>query len=305
MSSKAETSTKTDLMYEIVYNPDFVPIRSAKVTVKTTLVGGKASYLMKNHVTGIYYEPDDLTNLIWTLTDGKRTVKEIVEEVQKQKPKVKEDDVTGILLFFAEASLLVSSPEQLKKKRFKVVSAFEMDLTLINQSKNFLHSIYNNVRPILKRSLLWATVIFIVLGAALFAVRFVSIFGNKSNFQILGSTAVGFFFYYFVALAPVIAIHEISHGLALVHYGGEPGEMGAGIFYFGPMFYTETTDVWTLEKRHRIMVFLAGNISTLSIGVYIRIYYVFCKVSAACCACSDNGCFLLLQYVLVQLRSSI
>lgn len=69
-----------------------------------------------------------------------------------------------------------------------------------------------------------------------------------------------------MALAPVIAIHEIAHGLALVHFGGQPGEMGAGIFYFGPMFYTETTDAWGLLKRERMMIFLAGNISTLLIG---------------------------------------
>lgn len=272
-----DVPSKTDLMFEIVYNPGFVPIPSAKVNVKTMVVDGKASYLMKNHATGIYYEPDELTNLIWTLTDGKRTVKEIVAEVQNRKPHVKEDDVTGILLFFADANLLVSSLEPLKKKRFKVVSAFEMDFTLIQHSKKFLQSVHTRVRPIFNRPLLWATVIFIILGTVLFAGEFVTIFGNKSNFEILGSTVVGFFFYYFVALAPVIAIHEIAHGLALVHYGGEPGEMGTGLFYFGPMFYTETTDAWTLEKRHRMMIYLAGNISTLLIGSVIAFALLFVK----------------------------
>lgn len=270
-----ETPSKTDLMYEIDYNPAFVPIPSPKVNVKAMVVDGKTTYLMKNHATGIYYGPDELTNLVWTLTDGKRTVKEIVEEVQNHKPKVKENDVIGILLFFAEANLLVSSLEPLKKKRFKVISAFEMDYTLIEQSKRFLQSIHKKMHSILKRPLLWATVIFILVATVLFAGKFASIFGTKSNFQILGSSVVGFFFYYFVALAPVIAIHEIAHGLALVHYGGEPGEMGAGLFYFGPMFYTETTDVWSLEKKHRMMVYLAGNISTLLIGSVVAFAVLF------------------------------
>jgi hypothetical protein len=276
-----DTPSKTDLMYEINYNPAFVPVPSPKVDVKTTVSDGKTSYLMKNHATGIYYEPDELTNLIWTLTDGKRTVKEIVAEAQN-RTKTKEDDISGILLFFADANLLVSS-EQLKKKRFKVVSAFEMDYTLIQQSKDFLQSIHNKMRSILKTPLLWATVIFIILATVLFAGKFASIFGNKSNFQILGSSVVGFFFYYFVALAPVIAIHEIAHGLALVHYGGEPGEMGTGLFYFGPMFYTDTTDAWTLDKKHRMMVYLAGNISTLLIGsvvVFVLLFVVFPQPAA-------------------------
>ena len=138
-------------MYEIVYNSDFVPIPSSEVRVKTMVVDGKTSYLMKNSTTGTYYEPDESTNLIWTLTDGKRTVKQIVEEVQKRNPSTKEDDVTGVLLFFADSNLLVSNAPAPKKKRFKVVSSFEMDYTLIEESKKFLQSIHNKLQKIFRR----------------------------------------------------------------------------------------------------------------------------------------------------------
>jgi len=56
------TPSKTDLMYEVLYNPKFVPFPSPKVNVKTTIVDGKPSYLMKNHATGMYYDLDELTN---------------------------------------------------------------------------------------------------------------------------------------------------------------------------------------------------------------------------------------------------
>mgnify|MGYP001076496897 CR=1 FL=1 len=66
----AETiPSKTDLMYEILYNPKFVLLPSPKVNVKTTVADGKPSYLMKNHATGTYYDLDTLTNLIRKLTD--------------------------------------------------------------------------------------------------------------------------------------------------------------------------------------------------------------------------------------------
>jgi putative peptide zinc metalloprotease protein len=258
--------SKTDLMYEILYNPRFVPLPSPKVNVKTTVVDGKPSYLMKNHATGIYYDLDELTNHIWNITDGKRTVTQIVEEVQRKKPQIKEGTILGILLFFAESNLLVASLEPTPKKRFKVVSAFEIDLSIIEDSNDFLQSVYSKMRPIFKRFLFWTAIAFIILGALLFAGKFVSIFGRKENFEILGSSVVGFFFYYFVALAPVIAIHEIAHGLALVHYGGKPGAIGTGLLYFGPMFYIETTDAWGLNRRDRIMVYLAGGITTLLVG---------------------------------------
>lgn len=274
----ATAPSKTDLMYEILYNPKFVPLPSPKVKVKTTIVNDKPSYLMKNHATGIYYDLDELTNSIWSLTDGKRTAKQIVEEIQRQKPQIQERTILEMLLFFADSNLLASSLEPTRKKRFKVVSPFEIDFTLIEHSNDFVQSIYSKIRPIFKKLLLWVAIIFIIAGTILFASEFVSIYGKKANFEILGSSVVGFFFYYFVALAPVIAIHEMAHALTLVHYGGQAGEMGTGLFYFGPMFYTETTDAWGLSRRDRIMVYLAGNITTLLIGAFLVFALLFVDI---------------------------
>jgi putative peptide zinc metalloprotease protein len=265
-------------MYEIDYNPKFVPIPSPKVNVKSTIVDGKPSFLMKNHATGIYYDLDELTNLIWNVTDGKKTVRDIVKEVQRQKPETKENSVIEILLFFAESNLLTSSLETKQKKRFRAVSPFEIDFTLIKDSHRFVKSLHTRIHPIFKGLLLWISVALIIACAVLFAGRFVSIYGQKSNFEILGSSVVGFFFYYFIALAPIIAIHEIAHAITLVHYGGRAGEMGTGLFYFSPMFYTETTDAWGLSRHDRMMVYLAGNISTLLIGSALFIAYLTVQI---------------------------
>jgi putative peptide zinc metalloprotease protein len=269
----APTQSKTDLMYEILYDPKFTPTPSPSVKVKTVIVDGKPSYVMKNHANGTYYDLDELTNLIWNLTDGKRTVKQIVKETQREKPHVQERTILGTLLFLAESNLLLASVEQTPKKRFRVVSAFEVNLGLVKRSNDFLQSLNKRVQPLFKKSLLWAATVFIVVGFVWFLGDFVSIYGKKANFEILGSSVVGFFFYNFVALGPVIAIHEIAHGLALVHYGGQPGEMGTGLFYFSPIFYIETTDAWGLKRGERMMVYLAGNISTLTIGSALAIIH--------------------------------
>jgi len=265
-------------MYEIDYNPKFVLSHSPKANVKTNIIHGKPNYLMKNHLTGTYYDLDELTNLVWNLVDGKRTVKQIVKEVLRQRPDVRERTVLETLLFFAEAELLMSSFEQAPKKRFRVVSPFEIDFTLIWKSNNFFQSLHKRISLIFKRNLLWIVAILIIVCGAFFASEFVSIYGNKANFEILGSSVVGFFFYYFIALAPVITIHEMAHAVALVHYGGQAGEIGTGLFYFGPMFYAETTDAWSFRRRDRIMVYLAGNTSTLLIGSVLVILHLTLRI---------------------------
>ncbi len=258
--------SRTDLIYEITYDPQFVPQRSSHINVKTTVVEGEPTYIMKNHVTGSYYSLGDLAFQVWNLIDGKRTLVEIAEEMKDVGKVLSVLAVKRSLLFFAEHGCLEAALELPKEKRVRVVSAFEIRIDLLKRSKKLLESIHRAVQPVLWRPLLWVSLAFIIVCGLVFAGRFATIFAEKSNFQILGSSVVGFFFYFSIVLIPVIMVHEIAHGLALVHYGGAPKEVGTGLFYFGPMFYINTTDAWMLPRRQRIMVFLAGPLSTLLIG---------------------------------------
>lgn len=267
------TSSKTDLMYEVEYNPNFIPTRSSRVNVKTMIVQGEPNYVMKNHSTGAYYDLDALSNDIWNLIDGKRTLAEIADEIlAKWGSKIESlntDAVKEVLSFFAESNCLKAAYEPSRKKRVRIVSPFEIDVTLIENSKKALKRVHKAIRPLLKTPLLWIILGFIALNSLAFSGRFTSTFANSENFEILGSTIVGFFFYFFIVLGPAIIIHELAHALTLIHYGGVPGEIGTGLFYFGPMFYVDATDSWMLPKRQRIMVMMAGNISTLMIASII------------------------------------
>ena len=265
--------SKTDLMYEIEYNPDFSPERSKKVNVKTMIVDDQPKYTMKNHSTGTYYDLDEISNSIWNLIDGKRSLQQITEEISamwKDKDKLVDmDTVKEVVSFLAEANCLEAACEGVKKKRVRFISAFEIDVTLIENGEVWLKKISKAVRPFLKNPLLWIALAFIVVNSIAFSGKFVSIFFDAASFRILGSTVVGFFFYTFVVLAPAIVIHELAHAVTLIHYGGMPGEIGTGLFYFGPMFYVDATDSWMLPRRQRIMVMMAGNISTLLIASII------------------------------------
>jgi len=269
-------SSKTDLTYEITYNPRFVPQRFPKVKIRTLLVEGRKTYVLKNSLTGMYYDVDEVSNGIWNLIDGQRTITQINEEITKKWSDIEPNTTMEVIMFLAEAGCLKSAVERAPKKRVRIPSAFEVDVTLVERSKSFLEGIHKIFRPLLRAPLFWGSVAFILICSIVFAGQFTAIFADASSFRVLGSTVVGFFFYSFIVLGPTIAIHEIAHGLALVHYGGTPGEIGTGLFYFGPMFYIDATDSWTLSRRQRIMVMMAGNISTLLIAsAIVAVGYVF------------------------------
>jgi len=267
-------------MYEIGYNPIFVPVRSSRASVRTVVEGKKISHLMHVQRTGQYWDLDSAANLVWKLIDAKRTVHQIAQEAQL-KEKIGEEEVTGSLLFFAENELLVSARDLVEKKRIRVLSSFVTSVTLAWNATRIFGMIHRIIRPFLRRDMFWLTTIIIFLGIVLYSPRFNSTFNDARNFQILGSTVVGFLFYNFVVLAPVIIIHESSHGLALVHYSGRAGEVGTGLFYFGPMFYVDIAEYWSLPRRERMMIMWAGNLSTLLIGSIIVLFRLVVSVPAS------------------------
>jgi len=258
-------------MYEIDYNPDFVPQRSPKINIKTVTIDNEKKYFMKNHETGNLYDLSEFGVDLWNLIDGQRTTRDLTRTLQEVHKDTRAYSVKEALRYYAGEGLLEAVSKEAKKKRVNVISAFMVRVRLIADSNSFVQSVHRVVRPALKRSFLLPVLVLIAVMGIIFAGSFISIFTTKENFEIMGSTVVGFFFYYFIVLAPVIAVHETAHALALVHYGGAPREMGAGLYFFGPMFYVDVTDSWTLNRYERIMVYAAGSIAEMLIASSIMI----------------------------------
>ncbi len=269
--TQARELSKIDLMYEIIYNPKFAPMASPNASIRSMVERGGTIHLMHNQRTGLYYILDGTSNTVWQLIDGKRTVHQILDEAQTSLGKNDPDAVTGSLLFFAENGLLTSADTPVAKKRIKAVSPFTTTLTLLWNGTRMFTAVHRIIRPLLHTLSFWLCMSIILVGVAIFSPRFGQIFQDARNFQILDSTVVGFLFYNFVVLAPVIALHEFSHGVAMVHYGRRAGEVGTGLLYFGPMFYVDTVDYWSLPRRQRIMIMWAGNLATLLVGSTITI----------------------------------
>jgi putative peptide zinc metalloprotease protein len=54
------------------------------------------------------------------------------------------------------------------------------------------------------------------------------------------------------------AFHEIGHAAACRYGGARPGVMGAGLYLVWPVFYTEVSDAYRLDRRSRLRVDLGG-----------------------------------------------
>ena len=63
-------------------------------------------------------------------------------------------------------------------------------------------------------------------------------------------TAYDIWIFWFL-LFIVIGIHEFGHGLTCKYFGGEVPQMGFMLIYFGPAFFTDTTDMHVFDKTSK------------------------------------------------------
>jgi putative peptide zinc metalloprotease protein len=95
----------------------------------------------------------------------------------------------------------------------------------------------------------------IVLGLTVFsAFYFIGDFsfflGRKPS---ANSTVVTLLIYLFS-----LVLHEIGHVVACYRFGVKPRGMGIGIYLFMPVFFTDMSEVWVLNREQRVVTGLGG-----------------------------------------------
>jgi hypothetical protein len=87
---------------------------------------------------------------------------------------------------------------------------------------------------------------------------------------------------FWAILFAVIGIHEFGHGLTCKYFGGEVPRMGFMLIYFGPAFFTDTTDMHVFDKTSkRLWVIFAG----------LWIEMVICALATIAWALAPPGSF--------------
>ncbi len=74
----------------------------------------------------------------------------------------------------------------------------------------------------------------------------------------------------------IVALHELAHGLALVHYGRTTRRAGLKIVFIFPYAFVDTSESYFEPRMHRIVVSAAGPATDFSLAA---LFSVLCAVS--------------------------
>ena len=262
-------SRDVSAIYEILYNPTYRPRASPGAHIEELTVDGEPSFVLMKEPEAEYYDVDNKINTIWRLLDGKKTAKEIYEEAKKTEGTLTEKEVKDTLVSLAEEGVIEGTEPELKRKRVELASAFQLDIHLLKDSSKSLAWLFRVTRSLIRREELPIALGIAALGFLFYYNTFLRIFADPTVFEVAGSTVLGFFFYELLVMLPVYAVHELAHAAVCDYYGAKPREIGTGLYYLAPYFFCDTSDSWRLPKRARIMISLAGPLSTVTIGSFL------------------------------------
>ena len=253
-------------IYELLYNPAYTPQASPDAHIEKLTVEGKPAFVLMKESESAYYDVDETTNTIWNLLDGRKTIREIFDAAKSTHDTLTEKEVREVLVSLAEEGTIKSTEQEIHKKRVEIASAFQIDVHLLEDSSKSLAGLFRVTRKLIKKQELPIGLGIAALGFALFYTSFVQIFADTSILDVGGSALIGLLFYQMVVLLPVYAVHELAHAAVCDYYGAKPRDIGTGLYYLAPFFYCDTSDSWKLSRRARIMICVAGPLSTVVIS---------------------------------------
>jgi putative peptide zinc metalloprotease protein len=232
-------------------------------------------FVLKNAKNKTYMRlsPDEYN--LWSLMDGKKSVKELVVDYFVTYGAFSRNKVTQLVNQLLQNHLLKEEPQhvwtgvnaQLQKRSLLHKISMPAQMLLSQQLK--IPGI-DGIITFIYRSIGWLfyTRPLQVLMAIVSLVGFVLmnlIIKNPDYVLFSGAQPSEIAMFWLAAILPIF-IHELGHALTVKHYGREINAGGLMLYFGLPAAYIDTTDIWLANRRARLNVTWNGPYTGLVIG---------------------------------------
>ena len=79
----------------------------------------------------------------------------------------------------------------------------------------------------------------------------------------------------YVLMLGSLILHELGHASACAYFGARPRAIGFGVYLIYPVFYSDVSSAWELERWQRVVVDLAGLFFQGAVGALYVLLYVW------------------------------
>lgn len=237
---------------------DDIEVRSIEVA------GGGTHVMLGNPRTMVYYRLPPEQARVLPLLDGTRTVGDVIVEHLRGEGSLSADAVTELVALLESSSFLADPytdvyaalDKALERRTLRARAArFMQTLTVEWRGADaVVRRLYDGgLRAFFTRPGLLVGTVVAVAGLA----AFVDVASTR-HYE-LGNRGPGPAFAALLVLdLLIIAIHELGHAAALVHYGRRVKSAGFRIYFGSPSFFIESSDALMLSRGRRVVQGLAG-----------------------------------------------
>jgi len=245
------------------------PKLRSDLRVSEQTAGGKTSYVIKIQETNSYNRFGALEYELLTLCDGSRTPVDLALAISTSHPDIalSETEVIDFLDSVETTMWERSSREQgqallerirrERKRRIDRSSIFNIRFRPWNPNR-LLTTLDSYLGWTFTRGFALFSVGLFLVALHVIIANWATIVQDTEALYSLEGRPLYDVCTFWVLLLTFEVIHELAHGVACKHFGGDVSEMGFSLVYFTPSFYTDTTDMVLFERRQRLRVIFAG-----------------------------------------------
>jgi putative peptide zinc metalloprotease protein len=224
------------------------------------LESNSSNFFIKNLHSNRLFKIDELVYTILDLIQKNdyKNYRVLLKDLRKEKSgkdlKVKDIE------FLLENKLQKIGVFDTEKNILKGGGAKYLVLNKVLFNGNQIRKITKYFEFLFQPFFVFLSLIFILSGSIFFATRLLNNFENFSlnilfqNFNLVGLGFIVFLFFFVITAF----FHELGHATASEFFGKKQEGVGIGFYLFMPVFFTDLTNTWKLDKKKRVVVDLAG-----------------------------------------------
>jgi putative peptide zinc metalloprotease protein len=201
---------------------------------------------------------------IWERLDGKHTLKDLTLAFMEHWKNFSPEKIAGIVSSLAQSGFIKSK-------------TLRSDIS--TKKENTWGHIFQLARRLMEWNLVWKGANAFFSSTYRYGGLLVFTKASQISLALITFTGLLFFFLSYYRVAPImydlresntllfflvpalfiaLIIHELGHGITTKHFGRDVHNAGIGWYWFGPVAFVDTTDMWTAERWPRVAVSLAG-----------------------------------------------
>lgn len=259
--------------------PQHVPDDRWELADFTSTVDRSTGHILRNTQTDRYLLLSERERFLWDRMTGRNSVQDLATAYVIRYGEFDFDIIPALIRKLQRARLIeLKAPETVREKladrrgKQRMYHAVEQSLLVLER----VHVASQQVHATFVRLYRWGGFL-LFTRAALFLCVLLGIAGLAAGARLwheadviargLGGHPVLALLAVKLAFVLTVAVHQVVHGLALVHYRRRVREFGFTFLHgIVPTFFVDVTDIFMASRRARVVTAASGTIVHLVIG---------------------------------------